>query len=97
VVVVVVMVAAAQLVEITAAVLIFLSFLILCSELKSATDLFDETCEFFRGLGGDSVDVSLEDEEILGLDEIVMLDEGLIVRSICDGSFIQFVLRSTSR
>jgi hypothetical protein len=48
-------------------------------------------------LGGDSLDVSLEDEKILGLDENVMLDEGLVVRSICDGSFIQLVLRSTSR
>ena len=79
------------------AVLIFLSFLILCGELEGATDLFDETREFFRGLGGDSLNVALENEEILGLDENVMLDEGLVVRSICDGSFIQLVLRSTSR
>jgi len=30
---------------------------------------FDDTYELFRRLAGDSLDVSLEDEEILGLDE----------------------------
>lgn len=59
--------------------------------------MFDETREFFRGLGGDSLDISLEDEEILGFDENVVFDKGLVVRSICDGPFIQLVLRSTSR
>jgi hypothetical protein len=78
------------------AVLVFLGSLIICGELERAADLFDETCELFSGLGGDSLDVSLEDEEIFGLDENIMLDKGLIVRSISDCSFIQLVLGSAS-
>jgi len=39
-------------------------------------------------LGGDSLDISLEDEEILGLHENIMLDEAFVVCSICDGPFI---------
>ena len=47
-------------------------------------------------MGSDSLDVALEDEEVLGLDENIVLDEGFIVRCICDGPFIQLVLRGAS-
>ena len=77
-------------------VLFPLGSFILRSKLEGAADLFNEACEFFRGLGGDSLDVALEDEEVLGLDENIMFDEGLIVRRICDCSFIQLVLRGAS-
>jgi hypothetical protein len=77
-------------------VLFPLGSFILRGKLERAADLFDETCEFFRGLGGDSLDVALEDEEILGLDENIMLDEGFVVGGICDSPFIQLVLRGAS-
>ena len=77
-------------------VLFPLSSFVLRGELERATDLLNETCEFFRRLGGDSLDISLEDEEILGFDENIMLDEGFVVCSVCDGPFIQFVLRGAS-
>ena len=47
-------------------------------------------------MGGDGLNVALEDEEILGLDENIMLNEGFIVRSIGDGPFIELVLRGAS-
>ena len=75
-------------------ILLLLGLLILGGELKRTADLLDETREFFRRLGGDSLDISLENKEILGFDENVVLREGFVVRSIGDGSFIQLVLGS---
>jgi hypothetical protein len=77
-------------------VLFALGSLILRGKLERAADLFDEAREFFGGLGSDGLDVALEDEEILGLDEDIVLDEGFVVRRICDGPFIQLVLRGAS-
>ena len=48
----------------------------------------------FRGLGSDSLDVSLEDEEVLGIAENVVPHKSLIIRSVGDGSFVELVFRS---
>ena len=79
------------------AVLFLFGPFILCGKLERTADLLDEACEFFGGLGGNSLDVSLENEEVLGFDENVMLYKSFIIRSVGDGSFVELVLRSSSR
>lgn len=75
------------------AVLFLFGPFVLPGKLKRTADLLDEACEFFRGLGSNSLDVSLEDEEVLGFDEDVVLDESFVIRSVCDDSFIKPVFR----
>jgi hypothetical protein len=79
------------------AVLVLFGPFILCGKLERPTDLLNEACEFFRGLGGDSLDVSLKDEKVLGFDENVVLYESFVIRSVGDSSFVELVLRSPGR
>jgi hypothetical protein len=58
---------------------------------------FHTACEFFSGLGGNSLDVSLKDEEVLGFDENVVLYKSFVIRGVGDGSFVELVLRSPGR
>lgn len=52
--------------------LLFLRLLVFACKLERPADLFNELRELARGLGGDSFDVSLEDEEVFGFHQDVM-------------------------
>ena len=69
-----------------------LGLLIVGCELKRAGDLVDEAGELLGGLGGNSLDVALEDKEVLGLDEDVVLDEGGVVRGVGHVPVVELVL-----
>lgn len=76
------------------AVLVLFGPFVFSGKLKGPADLLDEACEFFRGLGSNSLDVSLEDEKVLGFDEDVVLYKSFVIRSVGDDSFVEPVLRS---
>jgi hypothetical protein len=48
--------------------------------LDSPADLVDQFRKLFGALGGDSFDISLEDQKVLGLDQDVVFFQGLIVK-----------------
>ena len=72
-----------------------LRLLVLGCELERAGDLVDEAGELLGGLGRDGFDVALEDEEVLGLDEDVVLDEGVVVCGVCDDAVVELILGRT--
>lgn len=75
------------------AVLFLFGPFVLSGKLERTADLLDKACEFFRRLGSNSLDVSLENEEVLGFDEDVVLYESFIIRSVGDDSLIESILR----
>lgn len=71
--------------------------LIIGRELERAGDLVDEPRELLGRLPRDGLDVALEDEEVLGLHEDVVLDECGVVRGIRDDVVVQFVFGRSGR
>lgn len=77
--------------------LFFLGFLVLGLKLETAADLLYELGEVARVLGCDGLDVTLEDEKVLGFDEDIVRDEGGVVGGVSDNLAVELVLGRSVR